>query len=67
MGNCLGPRKQLKQIDLDVQMLNSENRIHYEYLLREITIIKNLLQSRQIEDNRRYSYNPVHRNEIKYV
>ena len=57
----------ISQIEAEMQMLNSESRIRNDFLLREISILKSLLQTKNFDENRRYSYHPVTRNEIKYV
>ena len=58
---------QISQIETEMQMLNSESRIRNEFLLREISILKQMLQTKNFDDNRRYSYHPVTQNQIKYV
>ena len=50
---------QISQIETEMQMLNSESRIRNEFLLREISILKQMLQTKNFDDNRRYSYHPV--------
>ena len=69
MGNCIPTNKRLKQLDSDLQMMSSENRIRYDYLLREFTVVKQMLQSQNLEERRRYScINPVlNQREIKYI
>lgn len=58
---------QISQIETEMQMLNSESRIRNEFLLREISILKQMLETKNLDDNRRYSYHHVTRNQIKYV
>ena len=67
MGSCVSNENKISQIEAEMQMLNSESRIRNDFLLREISILKSLLQTKNFDENRRYSYHPVTRNEIKYV
>ena len=67
MGSCVSYENKISQIETEMQMLNSETRIRNDHLLREISILKQLLQTKNFDENRRYSYNPVTRKEIKYV
>ena len=70
MGNCITTNKRLKKLDADLEMLKTENRIRYEFLLREFTVVKQMLQSQNLEERRRFScINPVlnTQNQIKYV
>ena len=67
MGSCMSRENQISQIETEMQMLNSESRIRNEFLLREISILKQMLQTKNFDDNRRYSYHPVTQNQIKYV
>ena len=70
MGNCITTNKRLKKLDADLEMINTENGIRYDYLLREFTVIKQMLQSQNLEERRRYScINPVLNNhsQIKYI
>lgn len=67
MGSCVSYENKICQIETEMQMLNTETRIRNDHLLREISILKQLLQTKNFDENRRYSYNPVTRKEIKYV
>ena len=70
MGNCITTNKRLKKLDADLEMLKTENRIRYEFLLREFTVVKQISQSPNVEERRRFScINPVlnTQNQIKYV
>ena len=66
MGSCVSHENEINQINAEIQMLNSEIRIRNEKLLREIFILKQL-QTKNFDENRRYSFHPVNRNEIKYI
>ena len=63
MGSCVSYENKISQIEAEIQMLNSETRIQNDHLLREISILKQLLQIKKSDENRRYSYNPVIRKE----
>lgn len=67
MGSCVSNENKISQIEAELQMLNSETRIRNDHLLREISILKQLLQTKNFDKNRRYSFYPATRNEIKYV
>ena len=69
MGSCVSQENKINQINAEIQMLNSEIRIRNEKLLREIFILKQLQTKKQtnFDENRRYSFHPVNRNEIKYI
>ena len=66
MGSCI-TRDRIDQIDADLQMLNSENRIRNDNLLREILVIKQMLNPEIFHENKRYSCYPVQRTAIKYI
>ena len=67
MGSCVSYENKISQIEAEIQMLNSETRFQNDHLLREISILKELLKIKKFDENRRYSFHPVTRNEIKYV